>query len=507
MKKNIVNRIVCQAENEDFSQKSSGNDRADSDHSNTNISDCGTGDQHDVERCNNSAAYFLKRFGVSTLLHKCGAYKEKGVPISVILMYVFCLMFSPMSMYYQQKLGRFKESFSKNTVYRFIGNCSTNWHEFLLRLSCKVVQAVALLTTDKDGRHTFVVDDTPLAKRGKQMELVSKYHNHVNSKTECGYKILTLSWTDGVTTVPIMYSLIASSNDDLVVGRIRDDLDGRTIAAKIRKLARTSMPDIALKFVKDALKAGIKASTLVFDSWFTTTPLLHRLTKETNLTVIGRRKNSNEYLEHNGKRKTLGAIYNSCKKNRGKAKIKLSVIAYLLVKGEKDGSVSARVPVKLVFVANNSKPGNWICLLCTDTNMKDAEVVRHYGNRWTIEVMFKCCKQYLKLGKDFKAVSFEAQNAQIAIAYTRYMFMALEQRKSTDPRSCGELFMMFCEEQKDIEFGDALKRILSTLVDTLFRHDLPEELVVEIIEDFVMSVPDDLQKVLKMANEGIGRAA
>ena len=122
-----------------------------------------------------SASRFLDRFAVVKLLGECGAYKEKGVPVRVILLYIFNLMFSPMSMYYQIKMGAFHEDFSKNTVYRFLGNIHMNWHMFLLRLSTIIVRYVVGLTDDKDNRYALLVDDTPLPKCGKAMELVSKF--------------------------------------------------------------------------------------------------------------------------------------------------------------------------------------------------------------------------------------------------------------------------------------------------------------------------------------------
>ena len=55
----------------------------------------------DLRKSMDAAARFFERFGVVKLLGECGAYKEKGVPVRVILLYIFNLMFSPMSMYYQ----------------------------------------------------------------------------------------------------------------------------------------------------------------------------------------------------------------------------------------------------------------------------------------------------------------------------------------------------------------------------------------------------------------------
>lgn len=59
----------------------------------------------------------------------------------------------------QQKTGSFKESFSKNTFYRFLNNPKTNWLRFTTMLSKKVADAVEPLTGD-DRVNAFVVDDS-----------------------------------------------------------------------------------------------------------------------------------------------------------------------------------------------------------------------------------------------------------------------------------------------------------------------------------------------------------
>ena len=460
----------------------------------------------DLRKSMDAAARFFDRFGVVKLLGECGAYKEKGVPVRVILLYIFNLMFSPMSMYYQIKMGAFHEDFSKNTVYRFLENIHMNWHMFLLRLSAGIIQYVAGLTDDKNNRYALLVDDTPLPKCGKAMELVSKYFNHVTMGYEFGCRVLTLAWTDGVTTVPVRYSLLASSYDEKVRGTIRDDIDGRSLGGRIRKLARTSMNDLAVKFACEAVKSGIPASIIAFDSWFAVPQTISRLMKEARLTVIARLKtNAKQYYEHDGKMINIKTLYAMSKKRRGKSAWKLSVRVNLLVK-EKN-KIIERIPVKLVYLPNRANSKEWICLLSTDTEMDENEIIRQYGRRWNIEVMFKCSKQYLNFGKDFQAPSFEAQNAQIAIAFARYMLIAIEQRESEDYRSCGELFMLFCQELQDITFIKAL-----ALIVELFKEEMKKllgitEAQIQSVVDYVISaLPGYLQRSLSAAN-GIVQAA
>ena len=460
----------------------------------------------DLGKSMDAAARFFDRFGVAKLLSECGAYKEKGVPVCVILLYIFNLMFSPMSMYYQIKTGAFHEDFSKNTVYRFLENIHMNWHMFLLRLSTSIIRYVAGLTDDKNNRYALPADDTPLPKCGKAMELVSKYFNHVTMGYEFGYRVLTLAWTDGVTTVPVRYSLLASSYDEKVRGTIKDGIDGRSLAGRIRKPARTSMNDLTVKFAYEAVKTGIPASIIAFDSWFAVPKTISRLMKEAKLTVIARLKtNAKQYYEHDGKMINIKALYTMSKKRCGKSAWKLSVNVNLLVK-EKN-KIIERIPVKLVYLPNRANSKEWICLLSTDTEMDENEIIRQYGRRWNIEVMFKCSKQYLNFGKDFQAPSFEAQNAQIAIAFARYMLIAIEQRESEDYRSCGELFMLFYQELQDITFIKALALIVGLFKEGMMKLLGITETQMQSVVDYVISaLPGYLQRSLAAAN-GIAQAA
>ena len=461
---------------------------------------------NDLRDSVDAATRFINRFGIVKLLGDCGAYKDKGVPVRVILLYIFNLMFSPMSMYYQLKMGAFHEDFSKNTVYRFLGNIRMNWHLFMLRLSTIIIRHVVGLTEDKNNRYALLVDDTPLPKCGKAMELVSRYFNHVTMGYDFGYRVLTLAWTDGVTIIPVRYSLLASSYDEKVRGRIRDDIDGRTLGARIRKLARTSMNDLTVRFACEAVKAGIPASIIAFDSWFAVPRTISRLMKEAELTVIARLKtNSKQHYEYNGKMINIKALYTMSNKRRGKAAWKLSVNVNLLVK-EKN-KIIERIPVKLVYLPNRANTKEWICILSTDTEMEENEIIRQYGKRWNIECMFKCSKQYLRFGKDFQSPSFETQNAQVAIAFTRYMMIAIEQRESEDYRSCGELFMLFYTELQDITFIQSL-----TIIVALFKDEMKnllgvtEEQIQAVVDYVVSALPGYLQRALSVAN-GLSEAA
>ena len=131
----------------------------------------------------------------------------------------------------------------------------------------------------------------------------------------------------------------------------------------------------------------------------------------------------------------MKAIYKQNRKWRGRSKYLLSVEA-AVVKGEES------LPVRLVFVRNRNHRKDWLVLVTTDMSLTAEEVIRIYSKRWGIEVFFKVCKSFLRLEKDCRSLSYDAMTAHVSIVFTRYMFLAVEQRECKDARSLGELFYL-----------------------------------------------------------------
>ena len=107
---------------------------------------------------------------------------------------------------------------------------------------------------------------------------------------------------------------------------------------------------------------------------------------------------------------------------------------------------------------------NYLILVSTDVNLSEEEIIQTYGKRWNIEVFFKMCKSYLKLGKESRTMSYDAMTAHVSIVLARYMLLSLEQRRKVDKRSIGELFYVSCDELQDLQYMDALIMVLKRLV-------------------------------------------
>ncbi len=438
----------------------------------------------------NAISSFFCTFGIGNLLRKCNAQKEKGVPILDIFKYKLCNVFSDRSMYMQQKTGSFKESFSKNTFYRFLNSPKTNWLRFTTLLSKKVVDKVEPLTDD-ERVNAFIVDDSLFERTScKKTELGSRVFDHTSMKYRKGYRLMTLGWTDGNTFLPINSCLLASSKEHNLIGPV-EQFDGRSLAAKRRKFAQMKGTEVMIELLRNAHSAGHSADYVLFDTWFSSPAQLIAV-KNLGLDSIAMiKKSSRIYYEYEGEQLSIKKIFGICKKRRGRSKYLLSV--NVMVGKEK-------LPAKIVCVRNKKNKKDWIAFICTNPELSEEEIIRIYGKRWQIEVFFKTCKSYLNLISECHSLTYDALTAHVAIVFTRYLMIAMEQRRNEDDRTLGEIFYFFTDELKDITFGESFQIIITAMIESVCAIFQPTEEQLELfIEMFVGRLPEYIRNSLAKA--------
>ena len=439
----------------------------------------------------NAISTFFSTFRIGNLLHKCNAQKEKGVPVIDIFKYKLCNVFADRSMYMQQKTGSFKESFSKNTFYRFLNSPKTNWLRFTTLLSKKVADAVEPLTSE-DRVNAFVVDDSLFERTScKQTELGSRVFDHTSMKYCKVFRLMTLGWTDGNTFLPVNSCLLASSKEKNLIGPV-DQCDGRSLAAKRRKLAQTKGTEVMIELLKTAQNAGHHADYVLFDTWFSSPAQLIAVKKLGLDSIAMLKKSSHIYYEYEGKQLSIKKIFGICKKRRGRSKYLLSVNV-MVGKDEK-------IPAKIVCVRNKKNKKDWIAFICTNPELSEEEIIRIYGKRWQIEVFFKTCKSYLQLISECHSLSYDALTAHVAIVFTRYLMISMEQRRSKDDRTLGEIFYFFTDELADITFGESFQIIITAMIESISAIFQPtEEQLAMFIEMFVGQLPEYIRNSLAKA--------
>ena len=432
---------------------------------------------------------FFSRHHVGKILKKCNGTKEKGVPAISLLRYKLGNIFVGRSMYMQMKTNSFKESFSKNTFYRFLDSAKTNWLRFTTLLSKNVIDSLEPLTSD-DRISAFIVDDSLFERTScKKTELGAKVFDHCDRRYKKGFRLLSLLWTDGNTAVPVNSCLLSSTQDKNVLGP-ETYFDGRSLAGQRRKLSRMKGTKAMIELISKALSAGIKADYVLFDTWFSSPAQLIDI-KKLGLDAIAMiRKSSKIRYIFEGRKLNLNKIYGMNKKRRGRSKYLLSINVEI----EKDGE---RIPAKIVCVRNKKNRKDWVPFISTNPDLSEEEIIRIYGKRWQIEVFFKTCKSMLNLVSECHSLSYEALTAHVAIVFTRYMLLAITGRQNQDLRTMGEIFFFLTDELADITFAYAFGIILQAMIESIHKHfRITDEQMQEFINDFYLGLPDYMQTAL-----------
>ena len=253
---------------------------------------------------------------------------------------------------------------------------------------------------------------------------------------------------------------------------------------------RRKATDVMLELIASAQAVGLSAKYVLFDSWFSSPKTLISLKEKCHMDTIALiKKNKTKYL-YEGQNLNIKQIYSKNRKRRGRSKYLLSVNVTL----KKDDEA---LPARIVCVRNKSNRKDWLALISTDTNLSEEELIRVYGKRWQIEVFFKTCKSMLNLIGECHSLSYDALTAHVAIVFTRYMLLAMEQRQNEDQRTLGELFFFLIDEMADITFRRSLCILMDALMASLQEIlKLSDKQLTAFTVDFEARLPEYLRNAL-----------
>jgi len=397
---------------------------------------------------------FFDRFNIGTLLHRCGVRKRHGHGVRSLTQAIFTLPFVGKNFFRGIVINK-DLPFGKDAAYELLKGTTYNWRRLLLYLGRRL-HAFFNRLTNKDRETVLIIDDSSYDRsRSKLVELLSRVYDHSTGRFLKGFRMLTICWSDGISCLPLDFSLLSSADAKKRLCDSQKAVDKRCCAHQRRTEATAKATEYLEIMVKRILSTGIRAQYLLMDSWFTIPATVTALAK--HIDVIGMVKKSPKiFYRYNGYAMDLMAIYRKLKKRRGRARILAHARVQL-----KNGQTA-----KLVFVRDSRKK-DWLALLSTDITLSNADIIRIYGKRWDIEVFFKMSKQHLKLAKEIQCRDYDALIAHTSIVFMRYMFLAYQCRIETDYRTFGDLFYYCCDEVSDISFIEALYRILTLAVDQL----------------------------------------
>ena len=405
------------------------------------------------ENTQNQFSYAIRELQIGKLMRKANITKSCGISAYEVFQFLLLLVFQGKNLFRFLNSKRKDLAVSKNTYYRFLNDASFNWTKFLLLLSAKVTSAFSRLTRPERVK-VFVLDDSVIRRnRSKAVELLARVYDHVEHKYQKGFTLLTLGWSDGYSFVPVGFNLLSSAKKSNRYQEISDKVDHRTNGYKTRKESMFAKPDAAILLIQRALAAGIRADYVLMDTWFTTEPMLEKILG-TGMDAIGMVKQLKQRYNYRGKAYTLPELCRFVRFDNNKN-----------IFGSIHATTKTGIPVKIVVVRNHNKKSECLYLLSTDCSLSDAEIVRIYGNRWSIECFFKASKSFLKLGTEFQSRTYDAMVSHTAIVFTRYTILEWIRRNKNDEKTYGELFFLFCEDIQDMDLTTALQSLMALFVE------------------------------------------
>jgi SRSO17 transposase len=228
-----------------------------------------------------------------------------------------------------------------------------------------------------------VLDDTQKRKRGKSMEAVSKIFLHAEKVYAQGHTILGCALVYRNVVIP--YAVRLWSSDAFCRKTHHKSYDGEPV--EFRKLTEMASDIVgALPFTN---------VTVLFDSYYLC-PKVTRACAARKYRYVGvAKKNRNFFPDGRDRDKRKLSSYGKNALNRLGGWVTHENKKYRLT--ERVGRLSKVGRVKLVF-SRRAKEKSWIAMATNETRWGALLVLRHYLNRWPIEVLFKESKQYLGLG-------------------------------------------------------------------------------------------------------------
>ena len=405
------------------------------------------------ENTQNQFSNTIRELQIGKMLRKANITKSCGISAYEVFQFLLLLVFQGKNLFRFLNSKRKDQAVSKNTYYRFLNDTSFNWARFLLFLSAKVTSAFSSLTRPERVK-VLVLDDSVVKRsRSKAVELLARVYDHVEHKYQKGFTMLTLGWSDGYSFVPVGFNLLSSAKKSNRYQEISDRIDRRTNGYRARRESLLAKPEAAVLLVQKALAAGIQADYVLMDTWFTTEPMLEKLL-ETGVDAIGMVKQLKQRYYYQGRAYTLPQLRRFVRFGSGR-----DIFGSVIVTTKKG------IPVRIVIVRNRNRKSECLYLLSTDCSLSDAEIVRIYGNRWSIECFFKASKSLLKLGTEFQGRTYDAMVSHTAIVFTRYTILEWIRRNENDQKTYGELFFMFCEDIQDMYLTDALQSLMALFVE------------------------------------------
>jgi len=358
-------------------------------------------------------SYMNKIINLEKHFSHSGYKRHAGTECGIL----FTLCFYKLLSYGGSVSGFFSELFNSNRLfgqdvfYRFVNNPNIDWRMTHIKL---VKRLLRQSSSDQDNPQTFMIlDDSLIAKSGRQIEGVSKVHDHTSGRWQLGYKFLGLSILRGNFSTILDFALASEGKK-----KVKASEPIRT-SKRFQELAKDKIT-LACQLIGRAVSKGIQADYVLFDSWFFCKALANKINNgRQSMHYVGGLKDGKRLFTYKSKNYTLGQLRKHLKNQSGTKRCK-SLNSYYL---EVTCSLKEVGEVK-IFFSRFSGSKKWVMLITSDLSLSYIQTVKIYSKRWNIEVNFKDLKQYMGISK-CQSNSFNAQIAHMSTACMLHSMFSL----------------------------------------------------------------------------------
>jgi hypothetical protein len=438
------------------------------------------------EKISEGVLGLIGRFDLKGLLKPLSGFKTKGISLKLILSALILSRFQGLSVYSMCKSGQ--RQIDKNAIYRMMNHCGMDWRSLLCGVARQFLKIIRLHGTPDAAVRCFVIDDTLIAKTGSTIEGVSKVFDHVSGRFVLGFRSLVLALWDGKSLLPVDFSQHRESvknNWGLKPKQIRHQFskkrDEKTPANERFKELDMEKTTVALQMLSRACKHSILASYVLMDSWFVNDVMIRgiRAIRKGMLHVVGICKMDKRKFVVDGRELNSEAIIRMKSAKKGAIQKSRSFKSQYI----KVDAIYKGTPVRLFYVKyRNAK--TWKLLLTTNLTLSFVKAMELYQIRWTIEVLFKECKQYLRLGHA-QNTDFNGQIADTAITLITHLILSLQLRFQVYETMGG----LFRDVQQKIIQTTLHRRIMQTILEIIEK--LLEILAIDVEDTIKLMVGDD----------------
>ena len=414
---------------------------------------------------NVSICEVMKEFKFKTQIQRAGFIKACGYSttrIITLLMVLPLMVLENVHQYYKSVYAK-EEAMQKDTIYRMKNNERYPWRSLLYKVAKRHKELTEPIKTDNEGKiKALIIDDTIDRRVGYKMENISYVFDHVLRKTVFGFKILALTYFDGTVSHPLDFSIHTEKMLEAKKKRKqhKKDVDARSHGGKRRKEAKTTKVAQAIAMIKRAIKHGFVAEYVLCDSWFTSEKLIKAIrgVAKSTMHLIAGVPNGKRKYGYEGGLFSAKEIIAQLKKNGQEHRCRKWNTRYLETIAQYKGAGEVKL-----FMSRYPGQKQWRVFITTDTSLSYVKMMEIYCIRWTIEVMFRECKQHLLLGK-CQSQDFDAHIASATVTFILYTFLVYMKRKQ-DYTTLGEALSLIRQDVCEKNLAERLFELFESMLE------------------------------------------